>query len=164
MLTNDGFHCDVIAPSLVPRQLGERRKTHRLDAIMVARLYRSRHLTAIQVPDQDQEAVPHLLRIRTKYQISMKANKNGISGILGNPSFAHHLDRSTWTKKIKLRLDKLRTTLTGPLQTALAIKLEHFDPTNTSAKLLTPNWNATPFWNPKEQRSKHYVAFEVLSS
>jgi transposase len=62
VLTNDGFHCDVIAPSLVPRKPGERRKTDRLDAIMLARLYRSGHLTAVHVPNEDQEALRFLLR------------------------------------------------------------------------------------------------------
>jgi len=32
-LTADGFHCEVIAPSLIPRRPGDRRKTDRLDAI-----------------------------------------------------------------------------------------------------------------------------------
>jgi len=40
-LDNDGFHCDVIAPSLIPRKPGDRRKTDRLDAVLLARLYRS---------------------------------------------------------------------------------------------------------------------------
>ncbi len=45
VLSNDGFHIEVIAPSLIPRKPGERRKTDSLDAVMLARLYRSGHLT-----------------------------------------------------------------------------------------------------------------------
>ena len=41
VLSRDGFYCEVIAPSLIPRKPGDRRKTDRLDAIMLARLYRS---------------------------------------------------------------------------------------------------------------------------
>jgi len=40
-LQRDGFHCDVIAPSLIPRRPGDRRKTDRLDAVNLVRLYRS---------------------------------------------------------------------------------------------------------------------------
>ena len=32
-LGRDGFHCEVIAPSVIPRKPGERRKTDKLDAI-----------------------------------------------------------------------------------------------------------------------------------
>jgi len=127
VLTNDGFHCDVIAPSLIPKKPGERRKTDRLDAIMLARLYRSGHLTRVHVPDEDQEALRRLLRLRTTYQIYVKATKHRISGILRNHGFAYDQGKSTWTKKHRLWLAKLRNTLTGPVQTALAIELEHFE-------------------------------------
>ena len=50
VLSRDGFHCEVIAPSLIPRKPGDRRKTDRLDAIMLARLYRSGHLTPVHIP------------------------------------------------------------------------------------------------------------------
>jgi len=36
-LGRDGFHCEVIAPSLIPRKPGDRRKTDKLDAIMLAK-------------------------------------------------------------------------------------------------------------------------------
>jgi transposase len=87
VLTNDGFHCDVIAPSLIPRKPGDRRKTDRLDAVMLARLYRSGHLTPVHVPNEDQEALRRLLRLRTTYQIYCKATKHRISGILRNHGF-----------------------------------------------------------------------------
>ena len=59
-LDQDGFHCEVIAPSLVPSLPGDHRKTDRLDAVHLARMYRSGHLTAVTVPDTEQEAVRHL--------------------------------------------------------------------------------------------------------
>ena len=52
VLSRDGFHCDVIAPSLIPCRPGDRRKTDRLDAIMLARLYRRGHLTPVHVPTE----------------------------------------------------------------------------------------------------------------
>ena len=62
-LTRDGFHCEVIAPSLIPRKPGDRRKTDRLDAIKLAEYYRGGHLTPVAVPGEEQEAVRQLLRV-----------------------------------------------------------------------------------------------------
>jgi transposase len=67
LLTYDGFSCEVIAPSLIPRKPGDHRKTDRLDAIMLARLYRSGHLKPVHVPDQDHEALRRLLRLIETY-------------------------------------------------------------------------------------------------
>ena len=64
VLTADGFAYEVIAPSLIPGNPGDHRKTDRLDAVMLARLYRSGHLTAVHVPDESHEALRRLLRFR----------------------------------------------------------------------------------------------------
>jgi len=37
VLSDDGFHFDVIAPSLIPRRPRDRRKADRLDAVMLDR-------------------------------------------------------------------------------------------------------------------------------
>jgi transposase len=126
-LTQNGFHCDVIAPSLIPRKPGDRRKTDRLDAVMLARLYRSGHLTVVHVPTEDHEALRRLLRLRTTYQLYCKATKHRISGILRNHGFAFTQGKSTWTKKHRLWLADTRNTLHGPLQTALTVELEHLE-------------------------------------
>lgn len=136
VLTRDGFHCDVIAPSLIPRKLGDHRKTDRLDAIMLARLYRSGHLTPVHVPDEDQEALRRLLRLRTTYQLYCKATKHRISGILRNHGFTFIEGKSTWTKKHRLWLAKTRNTLAGPLQSALTIELEHLEYLETQRQAL----------------------------
>lgn len=59
-----GYHCEVVAPSLIPRKAGERVKTDRRDALSLARLYRSGELTGVWVPDQEQEAIRDLTRAR----------------------------------------------------------------------------------------------------
>jgi transposase len=46
-LTRKGFTCAVVAPSLIPREPGDRVKTDRRDAITRARLMRSGDLTSI---------------------------------------------------------------------------------------------------------------------
>jgi transposase len=126
-LTRDGFHCDVIAPSLIPRRPGDRRKTDRLDAIMLARLYRSGHLTPVHIPTESHEALRRLLRLRYTYHAYCTATKHRISGMLRNHGYVFREGKSTWTKKHHRWLSELRHTLEGPLQTALTIELEHLE-------------------------------------
>lgn len=59
-----GHECEVVAPSLIPRKAGERIKTDRRDGLKLARLHRSGELTAVWVPDEEQEAVRDLTRAR----------------------------------------------------------------------------------------------------
>lgn len=136
VLNRDGFHCEVIAPSLIPRRPGDRRKTDRLDAIMLARLYRSGHLTAVHVPTEDHEALRRLLRLRTTYQRYGTATRHRISGILRNHGMVFTTGKSTWTKKHRQWLSALRQTLQGPLQTTLAMELEHLEYLETQQRSL----------------------------
>ena len=63
-LTAKGHECTVVAPSLIPRRPGDRVKTDRRDAMALARLHRHGELTAVWVPDQEQEAMRDLERCR----------------------------------------------------------------------------------------------------
>ena len=127
VLSRDGFHCEVIAPSLIPRKPGERRKTDRLDAENLARLYRSGHLTPVHVPTEDQEALRQLLRLRYAYQENAKSTKRRIFGVLRTHGFVYRDGRSLWTKKHHAWLAALRHELEGPLHTTLCAELEHLE-------------------------------------
>src|SRR6185369_8254620 len=59
-----GHTCILVAPSKIPRRPGDRVKTDRRDADQLARLHRAGELTAIYVPDPQDEAVRDLLRAR----------------------------------------------------------------------------------------------------
>lgn len=59
-----GHDCEVVAPSLIPRKAGDRLKTDRRDALMLARLHRSGDLTPVWVPEPEQEAIRDLTRAR----------------------------------------------------------------------------------------------------
>lgn len=63
-LTDAGQECQVVAPSLIPKKAGDRVKTDRRDALSLARLHRAGELTAVWVPDGDQEALRDLTRAR----------------------------------------------------------------------------------------------------
>lgn len=63
-LTGAGYRCEVVAPSKVPRRSGERVKTDRRDALMLASLARAGELTPVKVPDERDEAMRDLSRAR----------------------------------------------------------------------------------------------------
>ena len=65
MLSDRGEQCTVVAPSLIPRKAGQRVKTDRRDALNLARLHRAGELTAVWVPDAEQEAMRDLTRARS---------------------------------------------------------------------------------------------------
>lgn len=75
-LTGQGHECDVVAPSLIPRKAGERLKTDRRDALMLARLHRAGELTRVWVPGEGQEAIRDLTRAREDMKaIELKARQ-----------------------------------------------------------------------------------------
>ena len=63
-LTGKGFDCMVTAPSMIPKKSGDRIKTDHRDAKMLARLHRAGELTAVYVPDPQDEAMRDLSRAR----------------------------------------------------------------------------------------------------
>ena len=63
-LAQHGIACTVVAPSSIPRRPGDRIKTDRRDALMLARLARADELAPVRVPDLCDEAVRDLVRGR----------------------------------------------------------------------------------------------------
>jgi transposase len=59
-----GHHCEVVAPSTIPKRSGDRVKTDRRDSLMLARLARAGELSAVRVPDAVDEAMRDLVRAR----------------------------------------------------------------------------------------------------
>src|SRR5690242_18378640 len=64
LLTGRGHSCIVVAPSLIPMRSGDRVKTDRRDAVMLAKLHRAGELTAVWIPDAAHEAMRDLVRAR----------------------------------------------------------------------------------------------------
>lgn len=63
-LSERGYRCEIIAPSLIPRRAGERIKTDRRDCARLAELSRAGELKAIWVPGAAHEAIRNLWRAR----------------------------------------------------------------------------------------------------
>lgn len=76
-LTELGHDCMVVAPSLIPVKAGDRVKTDRRDATMLAKLHRAGELTAVWVPDAAHEAMRDLVRARaTAVRVAGKARQH----------------------------------------------------------------------------------------
>jgi transposase len=76
-LTSCGHDCVVVAPSLIPMKAGDRVKTDRRDAMMLAKLHRAGELTPIWIPDAAHEAMRDLVRARaTAVRVLSKARQH----------------------------------------------------------------------------------------
>ena len=62
LLTGCGHSCVVVAPSPIPMKTGDRVKTDRRDAMMLAKLRRAGELTQIWIPDAAHEEMRDLVR------------------------------------------------------------------------------------------------------
>ena len=81
-LTRLGIDCVVVAPSLIPVRPGDKVKTDRRDALKLARLLRSGDLTAVWVPDQEQEALRNLVRARADAKVDELRARHRLSKFL----------------------------------------------------------------------------------
>jgi len=135
-LDHDGFWCEVIAPSLIPRWPGDHRKTDRLDAVRLVRLYRSGHLRPIRIPDEEQEEVRQLVRCRLSLQRQIVRSKHRIVRVLATHGHRFTGTKSNWTMQHRAWLARLRRELTGALQTVLAHDLEHLEYLETQQRSL----------------------------
>ncbi len=81
-LTGLGQACTVVAPSLIPIKAGDRIKTDRRDAVMLARLHRAGELTGVWVPDAAHEAMRDLVRARATAMKVLSKARHQLGGFL----------------------------------------------------------------------------------
>ena len=101
-----GLHCDVVAPSLIPKRASDKVKTDRRDADQLARLFRAGELTAIHVPDQEDEAVRDLIRARYTAMDDLRKARHRLKGFLLRLGF-RYTGKSSWNEAHKRYLSKL---------------------------------------------------------
>ena len=84
-----GYHCDVIAPSLIPVKPGVQRKHDKYDATQLARLYRAGELTVIRIPSEAEERVRDLVRCRETLQREVTKSRHYILKFLARRGFVY---------------------------------------------------------------------------
>ena len=84
-----GYHCDVIAPSLIPTKPGVQRKHDKYDAGQLARLYRAGELTVIRIPSEAEERVRDVVRCRETMQREVVKSRHYILKFLARRGFIY---------------------------------------------------------------------------
>jgi transposase len=93
-----GHHCSVVAPSLIPTKPGERVKTDRRDSEKLSQLDRAGELTAVWVPDQEQEAMRDLTRAREDMKGLERITKQRLNAFLLRYGRMYESGKSRWTQ------------------------------------------------------------------
>lgn len=107
-ITQSGHACQVVAPSLIPRRPGDRIKTDRRDSEALARLHRAGELTAVWVPDEEQEALRDLTRAREDMKHLERQSKQRLNAFLLRHGRHYESGKSKWTQAHWRWLEKIK--------------------------------------------------------
>ena len=88
----------VVAPSLIPTRPGDRVKTDRRDSEALTRLHRAGKLTAVWVPDEEQEAMRDLTRAREDMKHLERQSKQRLNAFLLRHGRHYESGKSKWTQ------------------------------------------------------------------
>ena len=95
-LAGKGLDCVVVAPSMIPKRSGDRVKTDRRDAEMLARLHRAGELSAIYVPHPEDEAIRDLTRAREDAKEAQTRARHQLKAFLLR-SGIRYAGKTAWT-------------------------------------------------------------------
>lgn len=101
-------HCTVVAPSLIPVKPGDRVKTNRRDAKKLAWCHRNGDLTAVWVPDEEQESLRDLVRAREAAKKDQTRARHRLSKLLLRHGQRPPAGVRAWTQKHGEWLRKVR--------------------------------------------------------
>jgi transposase len=117
-LSAQGYTCEVIAPSQMPRRAGDRVKTDGRDCVQLAECSRAGQLRAVWIPEPEDEAIRDLSRAREDAVNSRTQARHQLKGFLlrhdlrfaGKTSWtkAHH----AWLGSLNLRAQAAQTAFT----------------------------------------------------
>ena len=95
-LQRQDLHCEVVAPSSIARPSGDRVKTDRRDAMLLARLARSGDLAVVRVPDEVDESVRDLVRAREDAIREQRNGRHRLKALLLRNGMSY-AGKSSWT-------------------------------------------------------------------
>lgn len=96
-LQKNGIDCIVVAPSMIPKKSGVRIKNDRRDAQELARSHRSGDLTAIYVPEPEDEAMRDLIRARDDARVAARKAKQRLLSFLLRHGW-NYSGKTKWTR------------------------------------------------------------------
>jgi len=145
-----GHDCQVVAPSLIPKKPGDRIKTDRRDARKLAQALRSGDLTAVWVPDEEQEAMRDLTRARSDMKSQERKARQQLNAFLLRHGQPWPSNRTRWTKthynwleSIKFAHDWQQVVLQEYIDAVKAASQRVADITAQMERVL-PQWSMAP--------------------
>jgi transposase len=148
-LTARGLDCEVVAPSRIPKPNGKQIKNDRRDALMLARLHRAGELTAVYVPQAEDEAIRDLTRTREDTKSDEKRSKQRLLSFLlrsgirytgGSPWSKAHM---RWLSDIKMPHRSQQVVLQEYIGTVNQCK-ERVQRLTEQIQQLLPEWQLFP--------------------
>jgi transposase len=123
-LRDHGFDCNVVAPHSLSRSAATRvKKNDRLDAVQLARQYRSGGLKVVALPTEYQEQVRRFVRLLDETRAEARRVKTRIT--LGCLQFGAAHDGATWTVRHRAWLREL--SLSALDREVLDLRLRRLD-------------------------------------
>ncbi|WP_229660100.1 IS110 family transposase, partial [Tersicoccus solisilvae] len=107
-LLTAGHACQIAAPSKLLRPSGDRVKTDRRDALLLARLARNDDIVAVTIPTPAQESARDLVRAREDARMSLMSARHRLSKLLLRHGHVYD-GGDAWTGKHEAWLRRTRT-------------------------------------------------------
>jgi transposase len=159
-----GYHCDVIAPSLIPKKPGDHRKNDFRDARNLVQTYSNGQLTIVNPPTEEQESIRSLIRCRLNLKDDEKNAKLQINSFVLNMGF--HWSKSRWTIEHRTWLSKLELR-DDYSQKVLSEYLGHLDYLSTRVKsfdsIITEIANSEVY-QPSVKRLRAFKGLDTLGA
>jgi transposase len=141
--------CIVVAPSRTPQPQGQRQKTDRRDALMLARLHRAGELTGIHVPDAVDESIRDLTRARADAVHDLTRAKQRLKSFLLRQGYRYS-GKANWSeahqrylRELVLPLPALKAVLEEYLLT-IAQRVAQVDRLDELIAAQVPQWRMYP--------------------
>lgn len=103
-----GQDCQVVAPSKIPKQPGDRIKTDKRDSMKLAKYLRSGDLHSVWVPDIEQESMRDLTRAYGDIKEQQRKARQQLCAFILRHGCRYTAGRSRWTKMYYNWLEELR--------------------------------------------------------
>ena len=132
-LNKAGIKCVILAPTTMLTQQGNRIKTDKRDAHLIAQCLCYGGYHSVYVPTAEDNAVKEYIRMRDDHKLALKKTKQQINALVLRHGFKYTgttwtIKHVTWLKKLELA-PMIRETLNEYLATCdeLSAKIERYD-------------------------------------
>lgn len=156
-----GYHCDVIAPSTLPKKRVDRRKNDFRDAINLAQNYANGTLSIVHLPTEEEESLRSLVRCRTAFKENEKREKHQINSLLLSKGL--RWPKTKWTLQHRKWLWELKMP-NEYLQIVLDEHLAHLDYLQTQIKYLDQRIEQVAESDPYAPAVKKLKAFKGIAT